>query len=139
MDLKSEAYLTHVHPDLAKVMRAASQGTPFHVCYGIRSLAEEAKAVVSGHSQTMHSRHLANSHGVACAVDVVWIDEAGKLDWAAGHEGKIFGAIATNVLLAARELGIHVEWGGTWNETTVIEPGHFHDWGHFQLPWKLYP
>lgn len=139
MDLHSEGFLAHVHPDLVKVMRATSQGTPFQVCYGLRTLAAEAEAVRTGHSQTMHSRHLPNPQGLACAVDVVWIDQAGKLDWAAGHEGKIFGAIAINVLIAARSLGVHVEWGGTWNETTDVQPGHFHDWGHFQLPWKLYP
>lgn len=139
MDPRSETYLRHVHPDLAKVMRATSQGTPFEVCYGLRTLAAEKAAVASGHSQTLHSRHLANKQGVACAVDVVWIDTAGKLDWAAGHEGKIFGAIATNVLIAAKACSVHVEWGGTWREDTNVLPGHFHDWGHFQLPWALYP
>lgn len=138
MDQISETFLAHVHPDLAAVMRATKQSTPFRISYGIRSLAAERQAVLSGHSQTMHSRHLPNANGVACAVDVVHLLGI-VVDFAAGHEATVFGAIATQVLIAARGLKIHVEWGATWNETTVIVPGHFHDWGHFQLPWKLYP
>lgn len=143
MDPKSEAYLTHVHPDLAKVMRGAAQTTPFEICYGIRTLAAEAEAVRTGHSQTMHSRHLPSNtlayKGLACAVDVAHLTpETGKIDWAPGHEATVFGAIAGAVLYASHQLGIHVEWGGSWNETTVLTKG-FRDFGHFQLPWSAYP
>lgn len=144
MDAHSEAFLAHVHPDLAEVMRAAGQAAPFAICYGVRTLEAEAQAVASGHSQTMHSRHLASKTaayaGLSCAVDVARLDPAtGKIDWAPGHEPQVFGAIAVNVLAAARLLGKHVEWGGSWAENTVVQPGHFHDFGHFQLPWSRYP
>jgi len=144
MDAHSEAFLAHVHPDLAAVMRAAGQEAPFAICYGVRSLEAEAEAVRTGHSQTMHSRHLASKTpaylGLACAVDVARRDPAtSKIDWAPGHEQAVFGAIAVNVLAAARLLGKHVRWGGSWAEDTVVKPGHFHDWGHFELPWSLYP
>lgn len=144
MDPRSEAFLMHVHPALATVMRATSQSEPFQICYGIRSLEAEAEAVRTGHSQTMHSRHLPSKtpayEGLACAVDVAHLTpESGKIDWAPGHEAKVFGAIAVNVLIAARQLGLHVVWGGSWAEDTVVQAGHFHDWGHMELPWKLYP
>lgn len=138
MDALSETFLLHVHPDLARVMRAASQGTPFRIVYGIRTLAAEAEAVRTGHSHTMHSRHLPNAAGVSCAVDVVHLDD-GRVDWAAGHEGKIFGAIAVNVLIAARECKVPVEWGGSWDQTADPSHATWHDWGHFQLPWAVYP
>jgi peptidoglycan L-alanyl-D-glutamate endopeptidase CwlK len=144
MDPKSEAYLVHVHPDLARVMRAAAQNTPFEICYGVRTPEAEAAAVASGHSQTLHSRHLASKTpayaGLSCAVDVAHLTPATRvIDWAPGHEQMVFSAIATNVIFAAKQLGIPVEWGGSWAENTEVQAGHFHDFGHFQLPWSVYP
>lgn len=144
MDPRSETYLAMVHPDLAKVMRATAQTTPFQICYGLRTWEAQAQAVKTGHSQTMHSRHLPSTtpayRGLSCAVDIAHLTPAsGKIDWAPGHEASVFGAIAGSVLYTAKLLGVHVEWGGSWNETTLVQAGHFHDWGHFQLPWVKYP
>ena len=148
MDQRSEDVLQHVHPDLAKVMRAtAQQPQPFVVILGKRAISAEQAAVASGHSTTMHSRHLpdhkyataADPDGLACAVDVMAIID-GKGSFAAGEEEKIFGAIAQQVQLAADFLGIPVQWGGApvgaWTPGVV---SHFRDWDHFQLPWKEYP
>lgn len=139
MDARSEALLAHVHPDLAKVIRSAAQSPqPFEVVYGIRTLAAEAAAVASGHSQTMHSRHLPDKHyataadpdGLSCAVDVAAL-VGGQVSFAPGHEQAVFGEIAAQVKDAAEALKIPVEWGGDWVT--------FKDWGHFQLPWAQYP
>lgn len=131
MDARSETNLAHVHPDLAKVISAASQDPqPFVVTYGLRTEAAEKEAVATGHSQTMHSRHLANKQGMACAVDITPLDH-GKLSFEAGHEAHFYGAIAIAIGAAAHALNIPVEWGGDWKT--------FHDWGHFQLPWAKYP
>lgn len=131
MDSRSEINLAHVHSDLCRVIRAAAQTPqPFEVTYGLRTLAAEAQAVASGHSKTMHSRHLANKDGLACAVDVTPLDH-GKLSFEAGHEAHFYGAIAVAIKSAAHQLGIPVEWGGDWRS--------WQDWGHFQLPWANYP
>lgn len=134
MDQGSESHLAHVHPDLVKVIRAASQDPqPFVVVYGIRSEAAQQQAVVTGHSQTMRSRHLPQpgQGNLACAVDVAALDSHGNINWAAGHEAQTYGQIAVQIKKAAADLNIPVEWGGDWNT--------FKDWGHWQLPWKDYP
>lgn len=127
MSLDPHGLLAHVHPDLVKIMQAAAQlPQAFQVVYGIRTLAAEQQAVATGHSTTLHSRHLPNKNGVACAVDVAALTD-GHIDW----NDKAYPAIATQVKAASEHLKIPVEWGGDWKT--------FKDWGHFQLPWSLYP
>lgn len=126
MDPRSEALLAHVHPDLAKVMRMTTQACPFEVIQGLRTPSEEAANVAKGASQTMHSRHLPNKAGLACAVDVAALVD-GHISWVAAP----YSEIARNVLATAKALNIPVEWGGAW--------ASLRDLGHWQLPWKEYP
>lgn len=130
MDQRSESILKQVHPDLVRVIENTIQ-TPqaFTVVYGIRTLAVEEEAVRTGHSQTLHSRHLPNKDGLSCAVDVAAL-VLGKLSFAPGDEAEVFGNIARQIKTSAKELNIEVQWGGDWIT--------FKDWGHFQLPWELY-
>lgn len=130
MSVDPHGLLAHVEPDLAKVINAAADGT-FIVVYGVRTVAEERKAVETGHSTTMHSRHLPDHRGLSAAVDLAAVDGQGHIDWAAGKETQVYGAIAAKVKHAATTLGIPIEWGGDWHS--------FKDWGHFELPWALYP
>jgi peptidoglycan L-alanyl-D-glutamate endopeptidase CwlK len=131
MDARSEATLINVHPDLCKVIRATVQApVPFLVVYGLRTKAAEAQAVATGHSTTMHSRHLANADGVSCAVDVAALTN-GHPDFAPGHEAIVFGHIWRQILATATAMNIPLEWGGNWKT--------FRDWGHVQLPWSTYP
>ncbi len=137
-------YLAQVHPDLARVVRAAAQTPqPFVVVYGVRTEAAEATAVASGHSETLHSRHLpqAAEHGLSCAVDVCALGSDDALDWTVTDaQGGHFALIAQQIQHAADMLGVPIEWGGA--TVGAWAPGvisHFHDWGHFQLPWKEYP
>lgn len=126
-------YLAHVHPDLVKVIEAAWAAAPtFQVVYGLRSNAAEQQAVRTGHSTTMHSRHLADANygGKACAVDIAALID-GQLSWAAGREARVFTPIADQIKAAAFIAKVPVEWGGDWQR--------FKDWGHFQLPWAQYP
>lgn len=121
--------LVLVHPDLVKVMRLAAQNLqPFQIVYGIRTMEAERAAVASGHSTTMHSRHLPDpkEHNLACAVDVAAMT-GGKIDWSAPR----YPVINAEVQSAAKSLHIPVEWGGAW--------AHLKDLGHFQLPWTQYP
>lgn len=126
MDPRSEASMAHVHPDLVGVIRLAATHVPFIVIHGLRSAAEEAADVARGASQTMHSRHLANKQGFACAVDVAALDH-GHITWDAPAYSTIWAAVQA----AAAIRKIPVEWGGSW---TTLK-----DLGHFQLPWAQYP
>lgn len=134
--------LSAVHPDLAKVLRATAQ-TPvaFQIVFGVRTQAQEAQAVASGHSHTMHSRHLAEADGLSRAIDFCVIGAAGKLDWTVSDaKGGAFGQVAAQIQHAADMLGVPIQWGGAavgaWTPGVVST---FHDWGHVQLPWKQYP
>jgi len=142
MDPRSEINLQSVHPDLAKVLRAAAQTPqPFIVDYGIRTIQAEEAAVASGHSETMHSRHLPDAHfgNQAMAADVVALID-GQVNFAAGREPIVFGQIAQQVLAAATAAGVKIQWGGqpvgAWIDNV---PSHYRDWGHFQLDPSEYP
>ena len=144
MSVDPHGYLADVHPDLAAVVRAAAQApVPFVVVYGVRTPAAEAQAVASGHSQTLHSRHLEQTgqRGKACAIDFCVVGSDGTPDWTVGDAGGgRFGQVAQQLQRAADTLKIPIEWGGASVGAWV--PGvvsHFHDWGHVQLPWEQYP
>ena len=128
MDARSLASLKGVHPDLICAMNVAydKSPVPFVIIQGMRSLAQEIENVRNGASLTMHSRHLPNEAGYACAVDVV-ARPGGKVDWTP----RLYQGIASAVLAAGHTLDIPVEWGGNW---TTLK-----DFGHFQLPWAVYP
>lgn len=130
MAVDPRGLLANVHPDLARVMVLASGkcSVDFIVIHGLRTEEQEAQCVATGHSTTMHSRHLPdpNYGGKACAVDVA-VEENGIINWSP----KVYYAVAAAVMEACHETGILVEWGGSWVSLK--------DFGHFQLPWKLYP
>jgi peptidoglycan L-alanyl-D-glutamate endopeptidase CwlK len=90
----------------------------------------EEQACASGHSMTMHSRHLPSADGLCRAVDVTPLID-GEISFAAGREAEVYGALAAQIKRAAAFWKLPIEWGGDW-ET-------FKDWGHFQLPWSTYP
>ncbi len=143
MSLDPHNLLAEVHPDLVRVVNLAAQTPqPFQVVYGLRTLAAERQAVESGHSETLHSRHLADPRygGMAMAVDLAALTD-GVIDWTvADADGGIYGLIGAQVLDAAAALGIRVQWGGekvgAWVDGQV---SHFRDWGHIQLSASEYP
>ncbi len=120
---RSLARLEGVHPDLVKVVKRAIKLTPvdFTVVEGLRSIETQRRYVAKGASQTMRSRHLTGH-----AVDIApIIDGVVRWDW------PLFHKIAPAMMDAAKELGVPLEWGGSWRT--------FKDGPHFQLPWKQYP
>lgn len=119
--------LIGVHPDLVKVAEMASLHADFIVVYGVRTVAEEAVMVAKGASQTMHSRHLKNKQGFACAIDIAAMHN-GAVDW---KHINLYQDIHVAFMAAAKQLNVPLEWGGDW---TTLK-----DWGHYQLPWKDYP
>ena len=127
---RSEAVLGNkVHPDLVAIARLALVLSPvdFSVLEGLRNTAQEAQHVADGTSQTLHSRHLPNKQGWACAIDVAaYVD--GHIVWG---PVSLYAQIGQAFKDAAGSLKLHVEWGGDWYSLK--------DYGHFQLPWGLYP
>lgn len=114
--------LEGVHPDLVKIVQAAHLKSPnFFVIEGIRSIAEEAKNVAAGKSQTMNSRHIGGF-----AVDLgIMKDDA--LTW----DVPSYTALAGIMLGIAADLGISLKWGGNWKTLK--------DYVHFELNRNFYP
>lgn len=128
--------LAKVHPDLVKVVMATGDALPgrFQVVQGLRTEAQEQSAVCSGHSTTMHSRHLPDAQGLACAIDFAVLNPNGTINWGGPTPSIWYMPIARKMIeLSPGILGDKgpVEWGGDWLT--------FKDWGHIQLPWSTYP
>lgn len=149
MSVDPHNLLASVHPDLVKViLAAATSPIDFQVIYGIRTLAEEQEAVATGHSQTMHSRHLPDPNytspdcpgGMAMAVDLAVLVN-GQIDWTVGNDpaGGNWGLLSQQILSSAQACGVPVMWGGAivgaWIDGVT---SHFRDWGHYQLDPSTY-
>jgi peptidoglycan L-alanyl-D-glutamate endopeptidase CwlK len=120
--------LEGVHPHLVAIVKEAAEIGPvtFQVIEGVRSLARQRALVKQGASRTLRSRHLTAPNGLGHAVDLaVFVN--GRLSW----EAPLYHRLADQVKVAAKRLGIPVEWGGDWRG--------FFDGPHFQLPWASYP
>jgi peptidoglycan L-alanyl-D-glutamate endopeptidase CwlK len=126
LNARSRANLNHVHPDLVRIVERAAEisNRPFVVIDGARTIAEQRENVRKGASKTMRSRHVIAKNGYAHAVDIVII-EGGKALWDAYQD------VRRPMEQAACELGIPLEWGGSWRS--------FQDTPHYQLPWADYP
>jgi peptidoglycan L-alanyl-D-glutamate endopeptidase CwlK len=111
--------LEGVHPTLAALVRRAIEVTTqdFTVMCGVRSLADEEAAVASGHSKTMHSKHLIQADGYGHAVDLVpWIGGNPVWDWDAIYP------IASAMHQATSEQPALVRWGGVWDRLLLGLP-----------------
>lgn len=121
--------LEGTHEDLIKIVETAISVSEvdFTVIEGVRTLSEEQANVAKGASTTLHSRHLPNRQGLGCAVDLAaWVDGTVVYTPLA-----LYDEIAEAMKAAAASLDIPLEWGGDWKT--------FKDYGHFQLPWAMYP
>jgi peptidoglycan L-alanyl-D-glutamate endopeptidase CwlK len=148
MGVDPHGLLAHVHPDLVKVILAASQAPqPFQIVQGLRTLSEEQYAVATGHSHTLHSRHLPDPAfpgtndpaGLAMAIDFACL-VGGQVYWTvANAAGGCYGIAAAQIRTAAQMLGVKIQWGGqsvgAWADGQV---SHFRDWGHIQLDPSAY-
>lgn len=119
---RSERNLIGVHPDLAKVMRAAIQSSPvdFAVVEGKRTAQRQRMLLDAGASRTLHSRHLTGH-----AVDIVPY-VGGKMRW----DWPLYRRLAAHIKTIAKASGVKIEWGGDWRT--------FKDGPHFQLPRSKY-
>ena len=120
--------LQQVHPDLVRVVERAIvvSEIDFTVLEGARTKERQAELLTAGATTTMNSRHIPGADGFARAVDLGAL-VGGKVRW----DWPLYFKIADAMKLAAKELGIPLEWGGDWKK--------FKDGPHFQLPHKEYP
>jgi peptidoglycan L-alanyl-D-glutamate endopeptidase CwlK len=120
LNARSLKNLAGVHPDLVRVVEAASERcvVPFVVTEGLRTKERQAQLVAAGKSQTLNGRHLTGH-----AVDVVDADNF-------GYEMPDLEKIAAAMKGASTELGIPIVWGGDWK---------WKDTPHFELCRKTYP
>lgn len=125
---RCEARLQGVHPDLAKVVRLASDKCKFRVIEGLRDIARQRELVASKKSKTMNSRHLTGH-----AIDVIAIGD----DGIATYDMEDLTRVATAIREAAKECGVKVEWGAAAKYGGDFAT--FNDSPHFQLPWKTHP
>lgn len=112
---RSRKELEGVKSELRQVVELAITLTSqdFTVIQGLRTVAEQAKAVAAGNSRTMKSKHLPQPPDQkAWAVDLgAWVE--GKVSW----EFELYGAIAFAMDRAATTLGRagHIRWGCAWD------------------------
>lgn len=121
LSANSLAKLNGVHPDLVKVVKRAIEITErdFVVTEGLRNITRQKALYNQGATRTMNSRHLTGH-----AVDLVPIDETGKITW---EWEPYYFEVEKAMKAAAKELGVKIEWGGDWKS--------FKDGPHYQLPW----
>lgn len=152
-----EKKLAPLHPDLKRVLaRARLNGSRFRIDTVERSEAAQAKAVASGASQTMDSRHRPSrvSRKVH-AVDLYPLDDVDhdNVPW----DWDDFYPLAEQLRAAGEQEAVPVRWGGCWlvlNGTTksakalvaeysaarrAVGRKPFLDGPHFELPSATYP
>lgn len=125
--------LNGVHIDLVNVVIKASDMVEFAILEGVRSPERQRALFEAGRSHTMNSRHLTGH-----AVDIVPV-VSGKISW----EWRHFFPIAKVMEICSGDLGIPIEWGGSWKRAGELGfltlSKKFADGAHFQLPRKEYP
>ena len=115
--------LANVDPRLVAVIQAAGEQTECVVLEGARTVADEQKAIDTGHSKLkdpMHSKHVIGpGRPLALAVDLAPI----PVNW---DDLDAFRQLSVVVLGCAANLNTPVTWGGTW---TTLK-----DFPHYELP-----
>lgn len=121
--LRSMENLKAIHPHLQIVAHKALEITPidFGVISGLRTPEQQHALVNKGKSKTQNSRHL-TGHAMDVAVFL-----GSEITWDVHYYKQLHEII----YLTAQGLNIPLEWGGDWHS--------FKDYGHYQLPWSLYP
>ncbi len=117
-----------IHPDLLKVVARAVEISDhkFQVVPkngGMRSAEMQRKLKRKGASKAKLGRHT-----IGYAIDLVPVDDEGQPNF---RNLKGFDEIKRAMKLASEELGIPIDWGGSWKKL-VDKP-------HYELNRKVYP
>ena len=105
----SQRNLDSVDPMLAAVVRRAIQITDvdFSVVEGLRTPERQKQLYADGDSWTLDSKHL-----VGKAVDIYpWVNGA------TSHNRNHYDRVALAMQKACAELGVHLIWGGFWQDS----------------------
>lgn len=111
----SRKRLATCHLDLVSVVTLAAERTPLAVLVGHRGEIDQRAAFANGFSKLDWPKSPHNSFP-SRAVDLAPL----PLDW---QDVAAFERMAKVVKMAAKELGIAIEWGGDWKR--LVDRPHF--------------
>ena len=118
--------LKGVNPSLVAVFKRACETMPFDVTVleGLRSYERQQELLKQGATKVSVSRHMSGN-----ALDIAPY----PIDW---NDLERFQIVAEHMFKAAKELGIVIRWGGTWERsfTKPVKWAKFLDAPHFELP-----
>lgn len=118
--------LKGVNPSLVAVFKRACETMPFDVTVleGLRSYERQQELLKQGATKVSVSRHMSGN-----ALDIAPY----PIDW---NDLERFQIVAEHMFKAAKELGITIRWGGTWERsfTKPVKWAKFLDAPHFELP-----
>lgn len=118
--------LKGVNPSLVAVFKRACETMPFDVTVleGLRSYERQQELLKQGATKVSISRHMSGN-----ALDIAPY----PIDW---NGLERFQIVAEHMFKAAKELGIVIRWGGTWERsfTKPVKWAKFLDAPHFELP-----
>lgn len=127
LSARSQQELLPVRPELARTVELAitMSEVDFRVNQGLRTMEEQKKAVASGNSRTMHSKHLRQADGNVWAVDLVVLKD-GVVSW----RFETYAYIAAAMDQAATKLGYasHIRWGCAWDRVLADFGGEVKDY-----------
>lgn len=124
----SKQRLDTCHPDLIKLISAVSQLTPIMVICGHRDKAGQDAAIAAKTSKTPFPKSKHNKYP-SLAVDIAPI----PLNW---NDRKSFIALSETVFRVANSLGIHIRWGGDFNQDGSKTTNDAWDLPHYELTTK---
>ncbi len=118
--------LKGVNPSLVAVFKRACETMPFDVTVleGLRSYERQQELLKQGATKVSISRHMSGN-----ALDIAPY----PIDW---NDLERFQIVAEHMFKAAKELGVVIRWGGTWERTFTkpVKWAKFLDAPHFELP-----
>jgi peptidoglycan L-alanyl-D-glutamate endopeptidase CwlK len=124
----SREKLATCHHDLQAVMNEAIKYTDFSIICGYRGQKEQDDAFTKGLSKLKFPNGKHNQDP-SLAVDIAPY----PIDW---KDIKRFIELKEVIFQVAGELGIHIRWGGDWNQNGSSADEKFLDLPHYELVTK---
>jgi peptidoglycan L-alanyl-D-glutamate endopeptidase CwlK len=122
---RSLKQLSTCHADLSEVFYEVIKTVDCSVLEGHRSKDRQNALYEEGKTKVKYPKGRHN-HSPSRAVDVVPY----PIDW---NDRERFHLFAGFVLGIAKSKGIHLRWGGDWNQNWEVDDNQFDDFPHFEL------